>query len=64
MDRPLSLGTTINTASLEDGPWVSPDGKHLFFRRWTDTGYGTGVSQIYWVDIAVVHALDPRPLDT
>lgn len=60
---PVPLGSAINTDALEDGPWISPDGEQFFFRRWTVTDDGNGVSRVYWVDMSVVRKLDPRPND-
>ncbi len=60
---PIALGPEINTEHLEDGPWVSPDGKILFFRRFIESQGDEGkseVSHIYWVDMSVVYDLDPR----
>jgi hypothetical protein len=45
--EPRNMGTNINTTHLEDQPWLSPDGKILFFTRgtqifesrWTGTGW-------------------------
>jgi hypothetical protein len=44
---PRSLGDQINTADYEYTPFVSPDGKALFFSR----GYG----EIWWVATSSVN---------
>jgi len=48
---PINLGETINTGGHERSPYISPDGKYLFFWRVTNT------SNIYWVDAKVIEDL-------
>jgi len=62
---PRNLGAGINTAQNEDGPFVSPDGKYLFFNR-RRAGFTTEPSEIWWVDARVVFdpslsATEPEP---
>jgi hypothetical protein len=43
---PENLGPSINTSANEGSPFLSPDGKYLFFSRETANG-----SDIYWVSV-------------
>ena len=45
-----NMGTTINSKATEFCPYVSPDGKYLFFTRYTSEKN----SDIYWVDAAII----------
>ncbi len=54
---PTNLGPTINTAKFEDGAFISPDGKYLFFNR-RDSFITTVQTEIWWVDARA--ALDPE----
>ncbi len=46
--NPINLGPTINTISNDDVGDVSPDGKYLFFSRYSD---------IYWVSTSIIDSL-------
>ncbi len=51
--KEFNLGPVINTEYFEYGPFISPDGKYLFFSRrekWKDSAF----SDIYWVSIKIV----------
>ncbi len=48
----IKLPASINTKDTELGPSVSPDGKYLFFSRFSGKG-----ADIYWVDFEVVRKL-------
>jgi L-ascorbate metabolism protein UlaG (beta-lactamase superfamily) len=50
---PVSLGESVNSPTQERFPSVSPDGKYLFFTRYT-SGYD---EDVYWVDAASIPAL-------
>jgi Tol biopolymer transport system component len=52
--EPQNLGSDINTAGHERSPYVSPDGKYLFFWRVTDG------SDIFWVDARIIDDLRPE----
>ena len=56
--EPLALDTKINTEEFEFAPYISPDGKFLFFSR-RDTWQNASFSNIYWVDIDAVNKLMP-----
>lgn len=57
---PRNLGPAINTSQIEDGPFLSPDGKYLFFNR-RRAPYTTEQTDIWWVDARVV--FDPGVSD-
>ena len=51
--EPRNLGPGINTSWIEDAPFVSPDGKYLFFNRrraWVTSTQ----TEIWWIDLQVV----------
>jgi len=47
----INLGDKVNTDSEENGAYVTPDGKYLFFNRNGD---------IYWLDTKIIEALRPK----
>jgi hypothetical protein len=47
---PLNLGPTINTEQIDDLPWVSQDGKYLFFCR-REAWQTSQQTDLYWVDM-------------
>jgi len=54
-----NLGDAINTEDFEGAPYISPDGKFLFFTRresWQNAGY----TNIYWVNMEVVENIRER----
>ena len=53
---PQNLGQTINSEETDSGPWISHDGRYLFF---SSTRQGT--SDIYWVE---TRAFLPEPTGT
>lgn len=57
---PRNLGAAINTTKIEDGPFVSPDGKYFFFNR-RKAGYTSEQSELWWVDARAV--FDPAQSD-
>ncbi|MEP0392491.1 MAG: hypothetical protein ABJ205_08705 [Erythrobacter sp.] len=56
-DRPINLGTDINSTASERAPTISPDGKFLFFGK--DELGGAGDADIYWVSTQVIDNLRP-----
>jgi Tol biopolymer transport system component len=55
---PIKLGPEINTSEYDEGcASLSPDGKYIFFSRYSDKA---GKSDIYWVDSGVIERLRPR----
>lgn len=57
--KPQNLGPEINTAAGEEKPYVSPDGKYLFY-----SDDAAEHLQIRWVDVQIVHRLRPREMDS
>jgi Tol biopolymer transport system component len=54
--EPKNLGKNINSAAHEVGPFLSHDGKYLFFHRrekWKNPAY----SDIYWVSTDLLYQL-------
>jgi hypothetical protein len=50
--EPVNLGGKINTVQWERFPYVSPDGKYLFFTRGN-----SDESNLYWVSTAIIDSL-------
>jgi len=57
---PANLGPPINTEHGENCPAVSPDGKFLFFNRYTGEE-GNDENGTYWVDIRYLDRFRPQP---
>jgi hypothetical protein len=57
----INMGPGVNSPDFESRPYVTPDGKYLFFvsNRPTETGS----SNIYWVDAKVIESLVPDDQD-
>jgi len=52
---PVNMGNSINTGANEYGPFLSPDGKYLFFIR------HDGIkSDIYWVNAGIIYKLSKK----
>ena len=49
-----NLGDRVNSPNSENRPFITSDGKYLFFN--SDSG---GSRDIYWIDMEVVRRLDP-----
>jgi Tol biopolymer transport system component len=56
--KPINLGKKINTAANETRPYVTADGKYLFFVSDTNSNL-----DIFWVDASVLDQLKPDTLD-
>ncbi|BBN82046.1 hypothetical protein PA25_20310 [Pseudoalteromonas sp. A25] len=60
----INMGEHINTDSDESSPWISYDGKYLFFSRgdWHRRADGSKnwVGRSYWVDAKVIENLRPK----
>ena len=52
--EPIRLGDVINTSKQETFPYVSPDGKYLFFTRFTNK---ENDMDIYWVSAKIIDDL-------
>ena len=55
--EPVNMGEPINTDAQETFPMVSPDGKYLFFTRWTNETSGM---DIYWVSATIIDRLKEK----
>lgn len=51
--EPINMGEPINTWAQERFPTVSPDGKYLFFTRWTENNH----MDIFWVSAKIIDRL-------
>lgn len=56
----INMGDKINTASAENYPSVSPDGKFLFFDRRERSGNNEPSVDIYWADAQIIEDLRPK----
>jgi Tol biopolymer transport system component len=66
--RPVNLGENVNSDMKDEYPYLSPDGKYLFFNSnrisaLNDAPIPDGPGNIYWVDAAVIEDLRPRPVE-
>jgi len=52
----INMGAKINTEGTENGAYVSPDGKYLFF----NSPISKNNSGIYWVDAQIIETLRPK----
>jgi hypothetical protein len=52
----MNLGDTINTSISESGATVTPDGKYLFFNRYSNDEK----AGMYWVDAQIIETLRPK----
>ncbi|MCC7142857.1 MAG: PD40 domain-containing protein [Candidatus Eisenbacteria bacterium] len=59
---PRNLGPSINSTYIEDGPFVSSDGKYLFFNR-RRSAFTTEQSEIWWVDARAVFHPEQSDID-
>lgn len=53
--KAISLGTTINSTAFENSPYVTPDGKYLFFISQKEITNG-----MYWVSAKIIEDLKPK----
>jgi len=61
---PLNLGDAINSPAKDEYPYLSPDGKYLFFNSnrvsvLNDDEIPDGPGNIYWVDAGIIERLRP-----
>ncbi|WP_281561146.1 hypothetical protein [Thalassomonas sp. RHCl1] len=52
----INLGDKVNTDGEQSSPYVTPDGKYLFFNSYNSQGNG----DIYWADARMIEALRPK----
>jgi hypothetical protein len=62
--RPINLGARVNSPWKDEYPYVSPDGKYLFFNSnrpssLHDSPIPDGPGNMYWVDARVIEDLRP-----
>ena len=55
--EPLNMGDDINTGAWESRPYVTCDGKYLFFSRGDEN---PSWADIYWVDAKIIEELRPK----
>jgi hypothetical protein len=58
--EPINMGASVNSSDSEARPYVTPDGKYLFFTSSRPNPRRTG--NIYWVDARVIEELKPKEL--
>ncbi len=64
-DLPMNLGKTINSKGNELSPWVSYDGKYLFFASTrSDTAGNNNKYNIYWISTSAIEGFDLNNLKT
>jgi len=56
--EPVHMGTEINSDKSENRPYVSPDGRYLFY-----SSTKRGNRDIYWVDAKIIEELKPKELN-
>ena len=54
---PKNMGPRINTEADEEKPYVTPDGKYLFF-----SNNAPGNLEIYWVDAKIIEEFKPEEI--
>ena len=52
----INLGDKVNSDSEESAPYVTPDGKYLFF----NSKHNDNVD-LYWIDAQIIKSLQPKP---
>jgi len=57
---PINMGENINSEEYEFRPYVTPDGKYLFFT--SNRPKKENTSNIYWVDAKIIEELKPDNL--
>ena len=57
--QPINMGDDINTRAWESRPYVTLDGKYLFFSRGEEN---PSWADIFWVDAKIIEDLKPKDL--
>jgi hypothetical protein len=65
--RPQNLGSRINSAAKDEFPYVTPDGKYLFFNsnrvsELNDRVIPDGPGNIFWVEARIIEELRPKAI--
>jgi hypothetical protein len=55
--KAINIGAPVNTGSMETAPYISPDGKYLFY-----SSHATGEGDVYWVSALVIEELRARAI--
>ena len=55
----INIGKVLDTKSGSTLPYISPDGKYLFYNSISDTGKK---ADIFWVDAKIIKVLKPKKL--
>ncbi|MCP4724723.1 MAG: hypothetical protein GY863_06790, partial [bacterium] len=50
----IHMGDKLNSTKSQNRPYVTPDGKYLFF-----TSDRTGNREVYWVDAKIIDTFKP-----
>jgi Tol biopolymer transport system component len=58
--EPINMGKNVNSTGFDARPYVTPDGKYLFFTSYRPNSRRT--ESIYWVDAKVIEELKPKGL--
>jgi len=57
--KAINIGKVLETKAGSTLPYISPDGKYLFYNSISDTGKN---SDIFWVDAKIIEELKPESL--
>ena len=62
--NPVNLGSAVNSPFKEEFPYISPDGRYLFFNsnrpsQLNERPIPDGSGNVYWVDAAIIEELRP-----
>jgi len=57
--KAINIGKALDTKAGSTLPYISPDGKYLFYNSISDTGTN---SDIFWVDAKIIEELKPESL--
>lgn len=56
--KPVNMGSSVNSSAHEERPYVTPDGKYLFFNRNGEDGD----LRVFWVGAEIIDDLKPDEL--
>jgi len=57
--KAINIGKALDTKAGSTLPYISPDGKYLFYNSISDTGTN---SDIFWMDVKIIEELKPESL--
>ncbi|NIO81575.1 MAG: hypothetical protein GTN53_19990 [Candidatus Aminicenantes bacterium] len=58
--KAINIGKVLDTKAGSTLPYISPDGKYLFYNSISETGNN---SDIFWVDAKIIEVLRPHELE-